>query len=279
MRASIRGHMFRGLQTSIRAAVNEHNASIVAGIVMVFVASVSSTAVYASDFVSTIDKLKTSIAPVVCMKVENQQVTGIRAIDGTGIFVDGNGTFLTAGHVVNDFLPSGTLSDCSAPAVYMPSEGKWHAPPLPVTWYKFAPTACFLDKANDIAECKTVQDLSKASGFHPAEFVVEDEIQPDGTPVAFSGFPLSNAFPLTAEGNIAGYLFNGNKQQVVIDRTNWPGASGSPIYLENGHVVGMILSRGTGVAEGVSLAATGIAIHSFINSSSDTGSISKQPVK
>ena len=30
-------------------------------------------------------------------------------------------------------------------------------------------------------------------------------------------------------------------RELVVDKTTWPGASGSPIYLENGMVIGILL--------------------------------------
>ena len=84
----------------------------------------------------------------------------------------------------------------------------------------------------------------------PVEF--ESTPPPDGSPVAFSGFPLNNGAPISAVGFVAGYENTDlGAFTVLVDRSNWPGASGSPIYLQNGRVIGIVLGRGVGDATGL----------------------------
>jgi hypothetical protein len=64
----------------------------------------------------------------------------------------------------------------------------------------------------------------------------------------FSGFPLSNGAPIVAgyEGTDDLGAFT-----VLVDRSNWPGASGSPIHLDNRRVIGIVLGRRIGDATGL----------------------------
>src|SRR5205085_7888544 len=65
---------------------------------------------------------------------------------------------------------------------------------------RFIPSDCKLDDAADLARCKTVEDptLIGRLASKPAALVIEDVIQPEGTPVAFSGFPVNALTPYTA---------------------------------------------------------------------------------
>jgi V8-like Glu-specific endopeptidase len=219
-----------------------------------------------SPILETIEKMKHSIAPVVCLARTEKGSMELKAIDGTMFFITPEGTFLTAAHVIADFLPGGKLNACTVPAIYVPKE-KWpRTPTLEFHWSRFAPSDCAIDAAIDVAECKTVENLS-ALGLQLRPVTLDDSDQPDGTPVAFSGFPLSEATPFTARANIATYHFNSSigSFQFVLDKTGWPGASGSPVYLEHGPVIGMIIKRGTGNATGIAVAISSHAIRSFLN--------------
>jgi hypothetical protein len=162
----------------------------------------------ADDFATAIDNTKTAIAPVFCLTPGGDPSQPKIDYEGSVFFLDGHGSFLTAAHVIKAFLPPQRFSGCQIPAVYVPREGQWHTPPQDMRWHKFAPSDCMLNEDYDLARCKTVEDLANdvKESFHPMLFVIDDDIKHDGTPVAFSGFPLSNQIPLTAIGNIAGYL-------------------------------------------------------------------------
>lgn len=40
---------------------------------------------------------------------------------------------------------------------------------------------------------------------------------------------------------------------MLVDKNNWPGASGSPIYLEDGRVIGVLVQRGIGINDAAGL--------------------------
>jgi hypothetical protein len=112
------------------------------------------------QFIDAIDKIKRSVAPVICLNA-SQQVT----VHGTAFFVDDNGTFLTAGHVAKEFLPSGQLYGCLKVAVYVPSDN-WQRESLPVVWLQFLPEQCVFDGLVDVAKCKTVDNPSANNNIH-----------------------------------------------------------------------------------------------------------------
>ncbi len=71
----------------------------------------------------------------------------------------------------------------------------------------------------------------------------------DGSPVAFTGFPLGFHVPVTSKGYIAAYTVADKK--LVIDKSAWPGASGSPVYDGEEKIIGLVTE--TGLAEGAGL--------------------------
>lgn len=80
--------------------------------------------------------------------------------------------------------------------------------------------------------------------------------------MAFTGFPLRSRRPVTSKGIIASY--NARLQQVFIDKVAWPGASGSPLYVASGQVVGMVHKRGIGAVEGLAFARPAVLIRDFL---------------
>lgn len=86
-------------------------------------------------FISTIEKAKRSVAPVACLNATPVGVINITAIDGSAFLIDEHGTFLTAAHVIKDFLPGSQLSaNCGAVAIYLP-EDRWGTGHI--RWFKF----------------------------------------------------------------------------------------------------------------------------------------------
>jgi hypothetical protein len=212
-------------------------------------------------FLRTIENLKRSIAPVVCVADGTERPV---TVDGTAFFVSEAGTFLTAGHVVQDFLPGHAFAQCPRPAIYF-QIGQSRGGGLDLAWFQFQPDACTIDEKLDLAKCKTLENLAAAQGgrFKPLPAAVETGIVQDGTPIAFTGYPLSVIAPLTSRGSVAGYFLDG-PPTLVVDRNVWPGASGSPIYLVNGRVIGIVTARGIADAAGLTFARSGAAMEAFL---------------
>lgn len=73
--------------------------------------------------------------------------------------------------------------------------------------------------------------------------------------------------PITSKGFIGGSvggLPNAHWFDYVIDKAAWPGASGSPLYLANGNVVGMIRAAGQNAGSGISWARGTTVILDFL---------------
>jgi hypothetical protein len=59
--------------------------------------------------------------------------------------------------------------------------------------------------------------------------------------------PKSYAVPITSRGFTSGYSDTRDEKgprDLIIDKNAWLGASGSPIFLENGAVIGILVRRG-----------------------------------
>jgi V8-like Glu-specific endopeptidase len=91
---------------------------------------------------------------------------------------------------------------------------------------------------------------------------------PEGTAIAFTGFPLESKSPVTSKGDIAG--FGAITETIAafdysIDRAAWPGASGSPLYLSNGRVIGIVRAAGENLGSGISYARSAAVISNFLS--------------
>jgi S1-C subfamily serine protease len=117
----------------------------------------------------------------------------------------------------------------------------------------------------DIAVCTTI--------LNPfTNKVVNDHIRPvsinprlailDGTPVAFTGFPLGFLFPVTSKGYVGGYAPFSDR--LVIDKSAWPGASGSIVYNGDGDMMGMITEAGIDYGSGLAYALPVNSILKFL---------------
>lgn len=210
------------------------------------------------NFISTIAQIKESVVPVVCIHSPRPGAEAtLASVEGTAFFVRADGTFATAGHVVRDLTAPNRQTPCEQAAIYIPVGG-WQptAVTFRVQYFHFAPANCTRDDTLDLAICKTTRNIKEVRGSDPRPVELETVLQPDGTPAAFTGFPLQYIVPITSRGFIATYRNTSDKmgpRELIIDKPNWPGASGSPIFLENGRVIGIILQRGIGNALGITI--------------------------
>src|ERR1700730_13432687 len=201
--------------------------------------------------------MKRSVAPVVCAQAGTPDWT-LQSVEGTAFFVFADGTFLTPNHVIEGINNPVRQNPCPSPALYIPVNG-WQttAQTFRVDFYAFVPSLCKIDRSLDTAVCKPIKPIT---GIVPV--ILEHLLPPDGTPVAFTGFPLRNVTPITSIGAIAGYTDERGTGplSIIVDKNNWPVASGSPIYLQNGKVVGMLALRGAGEGAGLTYGRTSKAL-------------------
>lgn len=205
-----------------------------------------------NSFVRAIEQMKRSIAPIAYgHRDEKGKLTEIGRITGTGFFVGRDGYFLTAGHVAQVIQGKIRTGEERGVGVLVPynswgrgsDTGRYR-------WFKL--DILFVDVQNDLALCKTVNNPFEWEGTKDfvAPVTFESEVPSDGTPVAFTGFPLQSKAPISGQGSIASYqLVTGSNQggtALVIYAVVWGGASGSPVFLPDGRVVGILTAGGPG---------------------------------
>jgi len=227
-------------------------------------------------FVGAIQAIKHSIIPIVCgQAVPDRETKELKMqvifVEGTGFFVAADGTFVTADHVIEATLDPTRQIPCPRVGFTLPASGAWDtelAPTAQPEFYEFDAGACKRDKSLDVARCRSKRAIDRVHNIAPVTF--EEAMQSDGTPIAFTGF--QHQIPLSSIGNIAGYatLPNG-AQEIIMDKTGWSGASGSPFYLANGRVVGMLQLSGTGQGPGRAMGRPSRFIEDFLR---DPGSAS-----
>lgn len=217
-------------------------------------------------FISTIEKIKSGVAPVICTHAAAPNQFDV-TVHGTAFFIDLHGTFLTAAHVFKGVAENKDKS-CETPAVLVRANGSVFNS-LNLYSLKFVASDCRIDETADIARCKTISDPTddKKIAAKPLALTIASDLLPDGTPVAFTGFPVNGLTPYTARANVAGYQFDRNAKQdlqaqmLVLDKLAWAGSSGGPVYAADGRVMGMLLQAGNGLA----FARPGARLNEFLN--------------
>jgi hypothetical protein len=219
--------------------------------------------------VETIEKVKHSIVPIVCASIEENKVK-IVAIMGSGFFIDLSGRFITANHVLDDWEKIAQARQPCSPVIYLPDHG-WGKFERKVKFQAFAFVGCRRDAVVDLAVCQPTENpfTDKRIPERKISPVAFDILEyPDGTPIAFTGFPLEYAFPITSKGYIAGRKAIKEMEanfDYIIDKSNWHGASGSLVYIETGKVIGIILAGGEGEGAGLGYARNAAAIVDFLS--------------
>jgi Trypsin-like peptidase domain len=205
------------------------------------------------SFPETIEKVKLSIFPVACGSYpDKDNQMSVKEIMGTGFFVDYDGDFITAAHVISEHFKwnkrNEPTSDCF-PVIYVPNP-TWQVS----RWFQFG--SCTVNDAIDIAVCKTRLNPFGESGLHINRLHLGSTVPKDGTAVAFTGFPQFILVPITSRANVAssGDFFTPGQMDVVIDKTTWHGVSGGPLYLADGTVIGIVIKTGEGLWSGMGFA-------------------------
>lgn len=214
--------------------------------------------------------MKLSVVPVACGYVNEKGQWTIVDIEGTGFFVDRSGRFVTAAHVLVALDAVMKTKHACTPAIYIPDNG-WGQFQKKFTFQYFNFSHCKKLDSVDVAVCTPQENPFKSprigrDRLHEVAFDTQ-EIS-DGTPIAFTAFPLESTSPITSIGNVGSKAVMNDTDAwffYVIDKTIWPGASGSPVYTGEGKVIGMSARRGEGKAEGVGYARCAAAIVDFLS--------------
>lgn len=220
--------------------------------------------------VKTIAKLERTIVPIVCGYVDEYHAFQIVQVVGTGFFVDTNGRFLTDAHVVSSFSHIKTTHPCFG-SIYIPNDGwsqKTFAPKFNFQWLIIQ--RCADDVTTDLAVCQLIENpftSKRVRRKNIATVSFDTRTLPEGTPIAFTGFPLQYKAPISSVGHVGGFQIISLISvgfDYVVDKAAWPGASGSPLYLGNGKVIGIMRVAGENAASGISMARGASTIVNFL---------------
>ena len=222
----------------------------------------SPMAAQSDPFIATIERAKLAIIPVACSSSDREVTPQTIKIWGTGFFVNFEGDFVTAAHVITDHFKwnaKGEPDPNCLPIIYLP-DPRWPA----AKWFKFE--RCVTDTLVDIAVCRTQQNPVEVPRLHLLRLHLVTTSPPDGTSVALTGFPLDVAIPVTSRGSIASSIgaFTGSQPEIMVNGAVWGGMSGGPLYLAHGSVIGMILKTGLPIAAGMGFARPTSSILDFL---------------
>ncbi len=224
------------------------------------------------SWVETIKNMKRSVVPVVCGYTDSKGKWIIADVEGTGFFVDSKrGRFVTASHVLDglDTFARERLEHPCEYAIYVPDEG-WEKGGKVINIQYFTFNKCIRSASADVAVCTLIENPFTSPRLAKnlvQEVSFEAGEVPDGTAAAFTGFPLERTTPVTSTGSVAGrHSLDDNDPWFfyLLDKTAWRGASGSPVYTEDGKVIGMIVLTGTDESAGIGFARCSAAIQDLL---------------
>jgi len=224
--------------------------------------------VVAQSFVSAAGNLKGAVVPVICAGQNLDGSAFLISVEGTGFFLSDDGDFVTAGHVAQGLFAVGRIPACPVPAIYVPVSGWSDTSPNMQLRIPFI-GQCWWDPNADVAVCSLKENPFTAPTItkKPVVTVLDTAIKDSGTPIAFTGFPLTFLQPITSQGIVGVYQSpeaSIGPKVLVIDKNAWPGASGSPVYTSDGKVIGMVVQRGFSDATGLAFARTSVFIQRFL---------------
>jgi hypothetical protein len=218
-------------------------------------------------FIEIVETMKHSVAPLACVAVNGAE-SKLLARRGTAFFVSTAGAFMTAAHVLLEMQKNDP--PCPMTAVILPRE-RWRPGALeePVVWFSFKISSCVIEQELDVAKCPLTDDAQKGDlDFKIVPVKFDWNIPPDGTQVAFTGFPMNVRDPMTFRANVAAYRPVWRDQKVVaeliLDRGAWPGSSGSPIFNSDGRIIGILIAARTEEGTAMTAVRSASAVRSLL---------------
>jgi len=188
--------------------------------------SLAGSALACSQEISTktIAEVKPAVFPVVCAALNQGNEFRVVQMMATGFLINPQGGFLTAGHVVEDLDKFAAEHHCFG-AIFLAIVSEAAQDLVQTRWFRIR--SCQSDHKLDLAACSLSENPFEDAALRNriGTLKLDSLFQfADGTPVAFSGFPLEMGRPLTSKASIAARY----PGQLVVDKSAWPGASGSP---------------------------------------------------
>jgi len=226
------------------------------------------TSVAMDPFIRAVETIKRSVSPVDCMAVHGAEAKILQRA-GSAFFISKSGDFMTAAHVIRGMRKGD--KPCPTSALTLPVDS-WHPESRDETfaWFPFDTSECRIDDDSDLAVCRLNQDLlgpKLTSMLSPVTF--EWNVPPDGTQVAFTGFPMYARDPMTVRSAVSAYRIQWQSEkpgpELLLDRPAWPGYSGSPVYLSDGTVIAILVAGGKDDATGITLARPASLIRKFLS--------------
>jgi trypsin-like peptidase len=217
--------------------------------------------------VKTIETIQRSTVAIACVRMDAKGTITHTKIVATGFFINRRGYFLTAGHLIGDFeiadKKQGTNCFQTSLGIYVPKIPWKFRSDTDLRWFALA--TCQYSGSTDVAACipaeNPFEDPVVNKVIAPVVFSTVTSYG-DGSPVAFTGFPMGSAYPITSKGYIAGYRTL--SKELVIDKSAWGGASGSSVYDGSGKVLGMIIKASSGEQIGLAFARPSSFILDFL---------------